>query len=273
MRTLIGALRCALMVIAMVFGFVFILLTGWMGIRISGARLAGWVVTGLARYHNWLFNIRFTCRDPQKIRSHQGFLFPNHSTYLDILSMLSVLPVRFLAESGNKNRPLIGYFASSIDSVFVDRSDRNSRQRARQSIARRVREDPFPPIVIFPEGRLNPGIFLLPFFRGAFEIAIDNSIPYLPCAIRYSNPEIMTWGWRQVKDGLPVQVKESILSSIWRVATSPIPLRIEVVPLDPIHPQPGADAHALSIECKHLLERALNFPPSSDELPEVINYE
>ncbi len=83
----------------------------------------------------------------------------------------------------------------------------------------------------------------------------------------------MTWGWRQVKDGPPVQVKESILSAIWRVATSPIPLRIEVVPLDPILPPLDADAHAFSIECKHLLEKALNFPPSSDELPEVINYE
>ena len=34
---------------------------------------------------------------------------------------------------------------------------------------------------------------------------------YLPCAIRYSNPEITTWGWKQQKDGPPIQIKEGIM--------------------------------------------------------------
>ena len=272
MRTVIGALRCGLMIIAMVIGFVLILLTGWMKFEIGGARLAGWIVTGLARFHNLIFGIRFRNPDAKKIREHQGFLFPNHTTYLDILVMLSVTPVRFLAEAGTKDRPLIGYFASAIGSVFVDRSDRNSRQRARQSIARRVRENPFPPIVVFPEGRVNPGVLLMPFFRGAFEISIENGIAYLPCAIRYSNPEITTWGWKQQKDGPPIQIKEGIMTAIWRVATSPVPLRVELVALDPILPKPEESAQTLSVECKHLLEAALGFEHSSDELPEGINY-
>lgn len=272
MRSVLGALRCALMVVAMVIGFVLVLLTGWMNVRIGGARLAGWIVTGLAWIHNLIFGIRFVCHDIKKIRAHHGFLFPNHTTYLDIIAMLNVAPVRFLAEAGTKDRPLIGYFASAIDSVFVDRTDRNSRQRARQSIARRVRENPFPPIVIFPEGRVDPGVLLMPFFRGAFEISIDNGIPYMPCAIHYSNPEITTWGWKQQQDGPPIQIKEGIMTAIWRVATSPVPLKIELVALDPVSPPPDADALVLSVECKHQLEAALGFPHSPDELPNVINY-
>lgn len=272
MRSVIGALRCVLMILAMVIGFILVLLTGWLKVEFGGARLAGWIVTGLARIHNLIFGIRFRCPDARKIRNHKGFLFPNHTTYLDIITMLNVAPVRFLAEAGTKERPLIGYFASAIGSVFVDRTDRNSRQRARQSIARRVKENPFPPIVVFPEGRVDPGVLLMPFFRGSFEISIENGIAYLPCAIRYSNPEITTWGWKQQKDGPPVQIKEGIMTAIWRIATSPVPLSIELVALDPILPKADADAHALSIECKHQLEVALGFPHSPDELPNVINY-
>lgn len=273
MRSVIGALRCASMILCLIIGFTIVLLIGWLPLRIRGCSIPGWIATGMSRFHHWAFNIRFSCRNPEKIRQHRGFLFPNHTGYLDIVAMLAVMPARFLAGAENRHRPMIGYIAQSIGTVFVDRKDKDSRSQARQSIAGSFERESYPSIVLFPEGRLNPGRSLLPFFHGAFELAIEHGIPYLPCAILHSHPRYSTWGWKHEADGTSVPIKEGIMSVIWRVATCPVRQEIEVVALDPVTPKPGDDPETLANAAKYALETALGFPHNDNEMPENVSFD
>ena len=80
----------------------------------------------------------------------------------------------------------------NLGTIFVQRSDPNSRKQARAEVAKALQADPQPPVVIFPEGRLGPGTKMLPFRNGAF-IASENGISLLPCAVRYRPLEVAWW--------------------------------------------------------------------------------
>ena len=62
-------------------------------------RLAAWPISYLALFSIRLFNIHVTCAEAEKIRQHQGFIFPNHSSPLDIFLLVDILPTRFLAKA------------------------------------------------------------------------------------------------------------------------------------------------------------------------------
>src|SRR5574341_297678 len=99
MRTLLGLFRLSIAFPAIAAASLLILLASLLPIRIRGIRLAPWLCTLAARFAMFLFNVRFACPEPQKFFSHQGFVFPNHISYFDILMMLTLLPMRFLSRA------------------------------------------------------------------------------------------------------------------------------------------------------------------------------
>src|SRR5690606_16401682 len=113
-------------------------------------------------------------------RPLNGFVFPNHSTYLDILMMTHLIPMRFVAKQEVKRYPFVGPLAKAIGCVFVKRESKASRAQARVTLGKAER---FPPIVLFPEGKTGSGETLQTFRQGAFEIAVAHEIPFLPCVI------------------------------------------------------------------------------------------
>src|SRR5690606_35003773 len=131
------------------------------------------------------------------------FIFPNHVSYVDVMVIAAITPVRFLAKAEVRRMPLIGQLAKAIGCVFVDRSDKASRQAARQSLAR-LRH--FPAIALYPEGKRGPGDALLPFRYGAFELVTDVGAAFLPCIISYNRLDVAIW-----------HRGESILRALWRL--------------------------------------------------------
>jgi 1-acyl-sn-glycerol-3-phosphate acyltransferase len=131
-------------------------------------------------------------------------------------------------------------------------------------VACSFRADPYPPIVLFPEGKLNPGTRLLPFFHGAFEIAAQHGITYLPCAIRYSHPEISTWGYGGVKEGM--------MQALWRLASFSGPLFVTVTPLEAVTPKADDDIARLALNTKYAIEETLGFEHGENQMPENVEF-
>lgn len=254
LRVLLGAIRVALLFLMILVCLPPILLFALAPIRFRGVRLSGWVATGMARFFNLIFNVRFRCDHPERLFRHHGLIFPNHSGYLDVVSLLTIMPVRFLAAAEVQRRPLIGWLAGGLETVFVDRSDKMSRRAARHSISAVLRRDPYPPVLIFPEGKLGPGDHLLPFRHGAFALAQENKVSYLPCALRYDHVDIVTWygGTRN----------ESLMTAVWRFARFPGPVHVEVILLEPVQPKPEDDPAQLAVDAQRAVEAALGFPES-----------
>lgn len=251
MRVLLGTTRIGVIVVFLIVCTPFFLLASLIPIRFGITGISGWMSVYMARFFNWLFNVKVTCANPQDFYQHRGFLAPNHCSYLDIVVLLDVLPVRFLAAIEVKRRPVIGWMAAAADTVFVDRTDTESRRNAVNSIADTFHEDPDPPIVIFPEGRLGLGERLFPFKLGVFKLAQTYSIAYMPVAIDYRELEIAVW-----KGGLG----ESMTEAVWRLARYPGPIHVDITGLAPVLPGPDDQPIDLASRAQYDIETVLGLP-------------
>jgi 1-acyl-sn-glycerol-3-phosphate acyltransferase len=240
-----GSLRLLLIVHILLLGTVAVLLTAWIPWRIRGARPAAWLVTLMARSFTRIFQIRVHCPEGAGLRHFQGFIFPNHTSYLDIVIAVYFLPLRFVAKTEIRHYPLIGTIARAIGCVFVDRQDKSSRAHTRQVLATSELQ---PAIVLYPEGKTGSGSGLQPFRYGAFEIAAQNGIPFLPCLIVYDRPEIVRW------------LGDPFTRAIWRLASRPGIVNAHLILLDVVQPTPadtGAElAHATHEKMAAALARA-----------------
>jgi 1-acyl-sn-glycerol-3-phosphate acyltransferase len=258
MGRLVGTIRIISAILLILGGAVLLLPLTLIPFRWRGARLSAWWITLMARVFNRIFDVRFYCTNPSLLRWHRGLLFPNHSSYLDIMAMLTTAPVRFLSADEMRRRPVVGWMAQSVETVFVDRTDSKSRRAARRSLSTVLATNPYPPIVIFPEGRLNPGTSLFPFRYGAFDLAVQNEVAFVPVALRYNRPDVVTWygGLRN----------ESLVSAVWRLAVHRGRIVVDVIPLDPVQPTTADDPALLAAVAQRAIEETLGFPPGPTSL-------
>lgn len=253
--TLLGCLRVAVVIAVVVLGTFVVLVVGAIPARVRGARLGGWVVTGMARFIAAVFAVRVVCDEAERLRMHRGFVLPNHLSYADVIVLLSVFPVRFLSNHVVERMPFVGWVARSIGTVFVNRGDRASRAAARRELAQALAERNHSPLVLFPEGRIGEGDMLHPLRRGAFEVAAEGSVPYLLSAIHYDDPAtspdraLETISWRR---------GESFQTALWRLARHRGVLEARLDLLETVHPVPGDDADALVAHAEAVLGTAIS---------------
>jgi 1-acyl-sn-glycerol-3-phosphate acyltransferase len=248
MKALLALIRIAVTLIVLVLGVIVIVLAGLLPIRLQGRRTAAWVAVGLARLFNVIYQVNVVTHRPEILRQHRGFLFANHQSYLDAIVLLSVMPVRFLAAAELRNYPLVSWIAAAMGTIYVQREDRGSRQQARNELIEHFRQEPDPPIVLFPEGKLGPGDQPLPFRHGAFALANENAVPYLLCAIHYRPLAIAAWRGAQ---------GEGLASAIWRLARSSRAVQVRLEPLAPACEPPGAEAAQLAEAAHQAISTAL----------------
>lgn len=253
----LGMLRVIALLVIMLVGLALAFPAWLIPVTYSGMKLNYWVVTYTCRAVNWVLRIEVQCDNRQLLLDHTGIVFPNHLSYLDIPALVSLEPMRFLSTAEVFRVPFLGWMADSITTIFVDRSSEKSRMSVREQIARRVTKDANPPFVIFAEGRFGTESSLQPYHRGAFEIAAQNSIPYLPCAIQYSRPDIALW--RGAKE-------ENFVVAVWRVLTFRGRMHVCVTPLQPTHPVPSDDAVRLAADTQRATEAALGYAPGQTTL-------
>ncbi len=254
MNFLRGIWRLAVFSVALALTTVAVLATAWLPTRIKGVRLSAWPTKALARFFTRLFDVHYTCAEAEKISQFQGFIFPNHNSFLDIMLLVHIVPMRFMAKADVRRWPFIGWIASAIDTVYVDRGDKTSRTAARDAIAR---IDRYPPVALFPEGGIFvPAEKLHPFRYGAFEIAIQGEIPFMPVVFLYEPLDVVFWG------------DESLLSSVWRFASYPGPIYARLYALRVIHPRSDDDPQQLALEAHGAMKAVITFGGHEDEIVE-----
>lgn len=234
MRLLRGIYRLTIFFIMLFITTLLVLLTAWVPIRIQGARLSAWFLPAVCRLLLPLFNVEFTAQEAERITKHDGFIFPNHLSFLDVILLLSIFPVRFLSKKEISYWPFIGWIARAVDTVFVNREDKSSREQARNALAK---IHTFPAVALFPEGGIfQPPEELKPFRYGAFEIAKSGSIPFIPAVFIYEPLDIVFW-----RD-------EPLLTAVWRFASRPEPIKARLFLLRKVHPGPNDEPRQLALE-------------------------
>lgn len=220
-----------------------VVITSFLPLHIKGYHISMWMVTAVGRSLLWAMNVKWSCTDSEHYKQHRGFIFPNHISYLDILVLIAIAPVRFLAKREVRSWPVVGQAAQAIGCVFVNREDKDSRASARTSLAH---IDRFPPVALFPEGRKGPGHLLAPFRHGAFEIVTQGEVPFIPCALVYSQPEWAMW-YRG----------EFVLKAAWRLCRYQRQGTAQLILLDAVYPQEADDPVTLAEATHEKIETIL----------------
>ena len=203
-----------------------------------------------------LFRVTVRCSAPEELRTHRGVVICNHQSIVDSWVLLSVAPLRFLAYDHMLRLPLVGQIARAIDTVQVSRDDARSRVAARRQMAKRLRKTPWPALVIFPEGTTNSGDErLLPFKRGAFDLAAAEGLPLLPCTLRLTPFAPFAW-WH---------AEATTWDALWQLARHSGGKRAILTVHAPVILGPNADTRAVSDEIRVQMSAALSVEPLESE--------
>ncbi|MDF2763052.1 MAG: 1-acyl-sn-glycerol-3-phosphate acyltransferase [Rhodospirillales bacterium] len=92
----------------------------------------------------------------------------NHSSYLDIEVLGSVVPGSFVAKAEIAGWPFFGWLAKLQRSVFIERRSSKAREH-KDEIEKRLIEGDV--LILFPEGTSDDGNRLLPFRSALFSVA------------------------------------------------------------------------------------------------------
>jgi 1-acyl-sn-glycerol-3-phosphate acyltransferase len=93
----------------------------------------------------------------------------NHSSYLDITVLGSLIRGSFVAKSEVAGWPFFGLLAKLQRTVFVDRQRRTTTHQQRDQLGQRL--DAGDNLILFPEGTSNDGNRTLPFRSALFGVA------------------------------------------------------------------------------------------------------
>lgn len=110
-----------------------------------------------------------------------GLVVANHLSWLDILALDALTPLRMLAKAEVRDWPVIGGLAARTGAVFVDRAGLHALPAVVAGTADALRTGAT--VGVFPEGTTWCGAAAGEFRRAAFQAAIDARVPVRPVAI------------------------------------------------------------------------------------------
>ena len=185
-------------------------------------------------------------------RTGATLVVANHVSWLDILAVNAVHPVRFVSKADVRRWPLLGYLVACGGTLFIERERKRDALRVVHQVAEALIAGHT--VAVFPEGTTGDGAALLPFHANLLQAAIATGTPVQPVALRFADA---------VHDPSPAAAyvgDTHLLASLWAVATAP-GLRVRVHWLAP-EPAAGADRRALAEHLRRGIAAALNVKDS-----------
>lgn len=114
------------------------------------------------------------------------FLVSNHLSYVDIVTLMSVLPGVFVAKAEVAHWPLLGQLSRVANTVFIDRQSKKDVMRVNVGIQSVL--DRGEGLIMFPEGTSSRGAEVLPFRSSLLQPAVSAGHPVSYASINYRTP-------------------------------------------------------------------------------------
>jgi 1-acyl-sn-glycerol-3-phosphate acyltransferase len=186
---------------------------------------------------------------PPEGRPHRGALVvDNHVSWLDIVAVNAVRPMRSVAKQEIASWPVVGRLASRAGTVYLDREKLRALPDTVAELAGALRGGAL--VNACPEGTTWCGLGLGRFRPALFQAAIDGGVPVRPLVVRYrlAGGQPTTW---------PAFVgDETLIDSVRRTARLR-GLVIEVHVLPEIAPGRATDRHHLAAMTEQAVRDAL----------------
>lgn len=204
-----------------------------------GARGREWLVRLVFRGVLRAMGVRLAVSggDGLAARGRGALVVNNHTSWLDIVAVNAVRPMRAVAKKDIASWPVLGVLVSSARSVYVDRDGLRGLPDTVAALADALRGGSM--VNVTPEGTTWCGLTHGRFRPAMFQAAIDGGVPVLPVALRF-----------RLRDGSTTTAPafigdETILDSVGRVAALR-GLVLEVHVLDELAPGRAADRRELA---------------------------
>lgn len=118
---------------------------------------------------------------PQEFK-HKVFV-SNHVSYVDIMTLMALLPARFVTFTEFQNIPGIGVLSKISGTLFIHRSQPSRVKKDVLQIEKAINKGST--VVFFPEGSSFDGSELHPFKSSLFQSAIQTKAFVHPICLRY----------------------------------------------------------------------------------------
>jgi 1-acyl-sn-glycerol-3-phosphate acyltransferase len=136
----------------------------------------------------------------------------NHISWLDILAINAVQPVRFVSKADVRHWPLIGWLVACAGTLFIERERKRDALRVVHQVAEALRSGRT--IAVFPEGTTSDGHGLLPFHGNLLQAAIATETPVQPVALRFADAA------HDVSAAAAYIGDTTLLQSVWAIVTA-----------------------------------------------------
>lgn len=111
-------------------------------------------------------------------------LVANHSSYLDIFVLGSIVPLSFTPKLEIRSWPIVGFFCVLADCIFIERRPADM-QRAQAEMGARLNTGKV--LALFPEGTTGDGFNVMPFKSGFLNLVEAHDLPLQPVSIAYTH--------------------------------------------------------------------------------------
>ncbi|GAY12317.1 1-acyl-sn-glycerol-3-phosphate acyltransferase [Pseudonocardia sp. N23] len=171
----------------------------------------------------------------------------NHLSWIDVLALGAVQPVRMIAKREVGDWPVVGRIAARSGALFVDRAGLRSLPAVVDDTADALRAGSA--VGVFPEGTTWCGSAAGPFRRAPFQAAVDAGVPVRPVTLEL-----------RLADGRPTTAAsfvgdETLADSLRRVlALDGLVCELTLHPL--LRPGPGEDRRVLAARARRVVTGA-----------------
>ena len=109
---------------------------------------------------------------PFNPNENYSLIISNHTGFYDIIMNMALHSCGFLAKEETKNYFMVGTISKGLNCLFVDRENKEDRERIFQQLKERQKDfyegKILSPLCLFPEGTTTNGKYILKFKKGAF---------------------------------------------------------------------------------------------------------
>lgn len=226
---------------------------------VVGGRGREWIVRVIFRAVLLAVGAKLVVTGAEALAAARGrgtMVVNNHTSWLDIVAINAVRPMRALAKRDIRSWPVLGWLVTAAGSVYLDREGLRSLPGTVAELAAALRSGAT--VNVTPEGTTWCGLTHGRFRPAMFQAAIDGGVPVLPVALRFRTAGgTVTTAPAFVGD-------ETIVDSVRRT----VALRglvLEVAVLDEIAPGRAADRHELAALAEAAVDTVLLPAPLAHE--------
>ena len=196
-------------------------------------------------------------------RPGASLLVSNHVSWLDIISLHSVVPQgRFVSKADVKHWPVVGALVTGAGTLYIERERKRDAMRVIHDMAAAMRAGQT--VAVFPEGTTSDGRSLLPFHANLLQAAIAEGVPIQPAVLRFSDPA------HPVSPAADYTGDTTLGQSLWRISRARgLVAHVTLLPPEGTeHADRRRLAEAVRRRIDARLREAQGLPPADEGLPE-----